>query len=89
MNFGGKFYVRKLSKELKMYHTEGYWGMMGFPMFFGVIVFLVLMYMFIKNVLLDQTNREETALDILKKRLAKGEITIEEFTELKKKIENL
>ena len=55
------------------------WGMWFIP--FLTIVLVVLLY---KNN--NPTTRNETPMEILKKRYAKGEITKEEFEEIKNKI---
>ena len=65
------------------------WGvsMMLFPLLILVLFFLVVWW------LLKNSNRfglnvgNEDAMSILKKRLAKGEITAEEYKKLKKEIE--
>jgi putative membrane protein len=53
----------------------------GMIVFWAIIFFLVVT-IFLKNT----TNSNEHALDILKKRLAKGEISKEEFNSLKELI---
>ncbi len=66
------------------------YGMMGYGgMFFGLlcwIIIIVVAYLLIKW-LLEQTKsrgNEKSALDVAKERYAKGEITTEEFEEMKK-----
>lgn len=67
----------------------GYMGMNmtvfhGLAMFvFWFILIYVLFSIFNKN---DENKNNESALDILKKRLAKGEITKEQFEDMKKSI---
>lgn len=68
------------------------YGMMGYGgMFFGLIfwiLIIVLAYLLIKRLLeQDKTRGEEKpALDIAKERYAKGEITEEEFEEIKRRL---
>ena len=66
---------------------SGYWGF-GFIiliLFWGLIIWLVvwLIMKFIKS-----QQKSESALDILKKRFAKGEITKKEFDEMKKGLQH-
>jgi|WetSurMetagenome_2_1015567.scaffolds.fasta_scaffold03504_7 putative membrane protein len=67
------------------------WGMGFSPIFMIIFVVLIILgaIYIVKVIASSPRSRgsEETALDILKKRLAKGEITKEEFQELKKHIE--
>lgn len=72
-----------------MMGNYGY-GMMGSGgMFFGLlfwIVIIVLAYFLIKSLIEQNKNRSsdgKSALDIAKERYAKGEITKEEFEEIK------
>ncbi len=60
-------------------HMFGY-GFTGFGLLFWLLV-LAFIYL-----LLSGGRREESAIDILNKRLAKGEITREEYIKLKKEI---
>lgn len=64
-------------------------GYMGWPMiFFWVILLVILVFVFRWIINLGQSNQSnnpsQTALDMLKKRLASGEIDIEEFKEKSK-----
>ena len=80
-----------------MFSIDGYMGHYGYGMGYGGMLFgllfwiliIVLAYLLIKW-LVDQkkTHREEqmSALEIAKTRYAKGEITEEEFEEIKKRI---
>ncbi|MGM0518924.1 MAG: SHOCT domain-containing protein [Campylobacterota bacterium] len=55
----------------------------GFSMFiFWLVFFFIIVSIFTKK----ESTKNESALDILKKRLAKGEISKEEYDELKKTI---
>ena len=63
-----------------------YWGM-GWGMWFIPLLVLLVIYLLVKNN--SQTKSEqgsETPLEILKKRYAKGEITKDQFDEMKKDI---
>lgn len=69
------------------------YGMMGYGgMFFGIlfwILIIVVAYLLIKWLVEQNKTRvaeEKSALDIAKERYAKGEITKEEFEEIKKQI---
>lgn len=51
---------------------------------FGMLVFwIIFIYLIFSVFKLNSKPKNETALDILKKRLARGEITIEQFDNLK------
>ncbi len=70
------------------------YGMMGYGgMFFGLlfwIFIIVLAYLLIKWFVEQNRTRsgeEKSALDIAKERYAKGEITEEEFEEMRKRLE--
>jgi putative membrane protein len=70
-----------------MMHWDYGWGMgfgWVFMIFFWVVVVLGLVY-FIRLVMTSakKDNSGDTALDILRKRYAKGEITKEEFEKIK------
>ncbi len=80
-----------------MTHGYRYWGFPGLDLF-GIVLFvffvMVCIWM-IKSVIephddsteMDEpTGREETALELLKKRYAKGELTKRQFMEMKKDI---
>lgn len=62
------------------------WGM-GWGMWFIPILIILVIYYLIKNNTQTKSNANtETPFDILKKRYAKGEITKEQFEEMKKNI---
>jgi len=66
--------------------SNPYWGM-GWGMWFIPLLVILVIYLLIKNN--SQTKSEqgtETPMEILKKRYAKGEITKEQFEEMKKDI---
>ncbi|WP_291248075.1 SHOCT domain-containing protein [Flavobacterium sp.] len=64
-----------------MYHEHHFWGMHFFWWAFWVIL---LIWIFASPYSIPgQRTKNETPLDILKKRFAKGEITKEEFDEKK------
>jgi putative membrane protein len=77
-----------------MFHDFG-WGFMGFGLLFwiAVVVLIVVLVVQLANRASNSGSgaqypqKQETALDILKKRYAKGEISKEEFEEKKKDIE--
>ncbi len=74
------------------FHGWMFGGMWFFPLIFIIICIVILFMIFGKKgtnfTCHDTSNHgnKETALDILKKRYAKGEITKEEFEEMKKDI---
>jgi putative membrane protein len=70
-----------------------YWPMWFFPIFmpfFWIAVISVFLYLIFTRVIVrkpwEPGPGAETALDILKKRYAKGEITKEEFEQMKRDI---
>lgn len=65
-----------------MMHGD-YWGM-GWGMWIIPVLFVVLIIFLFRNNNVQSQN--ETPLEILKKRYAKGEITKEQFEEMKKNI---
>jgi putative membrane protein len=73
-------------------HMMGYYGLWGGLMWLIIIVLVGLAVYFIivhnRQSGLAGRGSDETALDILKKRYARGEITKEEFDQLKKDIES-
>lgn len=68
------------------------YGMMGYGGMFFMLLFwiliIVLAYLLIKQLLEQNKSRgeEKSALDIAKERYAKGEITEEEFEEIKRRL---
>lgn len=69
-----------------MYDGHHYWGMHFFWWFFWIIVILWAFRASRKNP--SPQIKDETPLDILKKRFAKGEITKEEYEEMRKTLGN-
>ncbi|MDX1828867.1 MAG: SHOCT domain-containing protein [Lutibacter sp.] len=65
--------------------THGYYWGMGWGMWLIPIIVIVLLVLFLRNNNTRQPHNE-TPLDILKKRYAKGEITKEQFDEMKRNI---
>ncbi len=72
-----------------MFHDGFFMGGMWFGWIFWIVIIAVVVYLIIRltNQNTHTTNKTENALDILKKRYAKGEISKEEFEEKKKDIE--
>ncbi|AZR81099.1 MAG: SHOCT domain-containing protein [Hydrogenovibrio crunogenus] len=70
-----------------MFNYDHTWGFMGGGMWLLWLIFIIVIFLLIKNFNTSSNSaseQNETALDILKKRYAKGEITKEEFEEQKK-----
>lgn len=53
--------------------------------FFWIVIFLVIAFFIFGS---KNTNQKESALDILNKRLARGDISQEEYDKVKEKITN-
>ena len=96
----GSFPGYALAWERSYQWSWGPWGF-GATSFLLIPIFLVIVFYiaviigfvyFIKWIITagkrHETKAEETALDILKKRYAKGEITKEEFERIKQDIQN-
>ena len=70
------------------FNRGGIFGWMGggFMMLFPILLIIVVFYFFSKN---DKNSNSEnnTPMDILKKRYARGEITKEEFEDMKKDLQ--
>lgn len=70
-----------------MHYFDGHWGGMHF--IWWIVWFILLIWIFIIPYDIPyRKNEKENPLDILKKRLAKGEITREEYEESKKILES-
>lgn len=65
-----------------MHDGNHYWGMHFFWWFFWIIIILWAYRTSRKNT--SQQAKEDGALEILRKRFAKGEITKDEYEEMKK-----
>lgn len=71
-----------------MWHNMGFSGMMWYGWLFWIIILIAIVYLIVR--LTSQGGRSsgnqqgETALDILKERFARGEISKEEFESMKK-----
>jgi putative membrane protein len=64
-----------------------YWGFMGLHLLVGVLVVIVLFWLYKRHRKNSaRVTAVPTALDILKKRYARGEITQEEFNNMKEHI---
>lgn len=73
-----------------MMHWNGYgWGMGvgGWLLMILFWVLIILAVIYIARAVSNGRQKEETALDILKKRYAKGEISKEEFEKMKDDLE--
>ena len=71
-----------------MWHDMGFGGMMWYGWIFWIIIIGIVVYLIVKfaNRSSAGSNNQmnETPLDILKKRYARGEISKEEFESIKK-----
>jgi putative membrane protein len=65
------------------WHYDSMYGFMGGGMWIFWLIMLVVIIVLIRA-FINQPKASETAIDILKTRYAKGEITKEEFEEQKK-----
>ncbi|MDA8326313.1 MAG: SHOCT domain-containing protein [Nitrospiraceae bacterium] len=69
------------------HETPGEMGPAG-PIYIAFIIILVLVIIFFLRTKRTRLPREESALDILKKRYARGEINKEEFERIKKDLKS-
>jgi putative membrane protein len=72
-----------------MMHEYWGYGFGGNGMFFGLgpLIFLALIAGAVYLVFRDRPSPEESALDIIKRRYARGEITKEQFEQMKQDLE--
>ena len=74
------------------FYTGGSYGFWGTPSLLSILFFIGIIILFFSlfrkssDEEKDESGKEETALDILKKRYAKGEITKRQYLEMKKDI---
>lgn len=70
-----------------MHYFDGHWG--GMHLIWWIIWFILLIWIFfVPYDLPYKKTKNESPLDILKNRFAKGEITKEEYEESKKTLES-
>ncbi|MFZ0391539.1 MAG: SHOCT domain-containing protein [Calditrichia bacterium] len=74
-----------------MWHDMG-WGGLWFGWLFWIIIFIVIIWLVVRFAGGSQTRQQppasgETPLDVLKKRYARGEITREQYEQMRKDIE--
>lgn len=73
-----------------MYH-DMFWGGMWFGWIFWIIIIALIVWLLIRQSNSDKQNvlppGQESPLDLLKKRYAKGEITREQFLQMKNDLE--
>lgn len=62
-------------------------GWMGFGMIFWILIIVLILYFLFRRTEEPIRSEKERALNILKERYAKGEITKEQYLEMKKEIE--
>ncbi len=71
---------------------EMFWGGIWFGWIFWIIILVLVIWLIVnsKNRQMPDTNQNttETPLEILKKRYAKGDITKEQFEQIKKDLQN-
>lgn len=67
--------------------TTGTWSFLGMIFWIVLIVGIILLIVWLVTRMPGVSKREESALEILKKRYAKGEITKQEFEKMKKDLE--
>lgn len=65
-----------------MMHGD-YWGMGWGMWFIPLLIIALIIFLYLNN---NSSAQKETPMEILKKRYAKGEITKEQFDEMKKNI---
>jgi putative membrane protein len=75
-----------------MFFNDIIWGGIIFSWFFKVLIAALVIWLVVHSLSKNQTNKSiqissETALEILKKRYAKGEISKEQFEQMRKDLE--
>jgi putative membrane protein len=75
-----------------MFFNDFLWGGIFFSWIFKVLVAALIIWLVVHSLSKNQNNKNiqmpaETALDILKKRYAKGEISKEQFEQMRKDLE--
>jgi len=75
-----------------MFYHDFFWGGIFFGWMFKVLIAALIIWFVVHSISRNQNNTNaksttETALDILKKRYAKGEISKEQFEQMRKDIE--
>jgi len=72
-----------------MFYHDIFWGGIFFGWMFKVLIAALVIWFVVHSISRNQSNRDaqsnsETAMDILKKRYAKGEISKDQFEQMKK-----
>lgn len=72
-----------------MYYTSFFpyhiFGFVVMVVFWGCVIYAI--YMLLNNVIANNAHKKNKPIDILKERYVKGEITKEQFNDMKKDIE--